>query len=110
MAVNNKLDRRHDINKGEKLPERHTRVLDEEAYREGIERVLNNTEAPVTFKMDVVKAGDLVWVGGHIEEVEKVLDDERMIVLIRGSRVGGCVLLPSYVQEMWAKARLEMGI
>lgn len=110
MAVNNKLDRRHDVNKGERLPERHTRVLDEEAYRDGIERVLNNKEAHKPPQVDVVKVGDLVWVGGHIEEVEKVLDEERMIVLIRGMKVGSCVLLPSYVQECWAKARLEMGI
>lgn len=110
MAINTKLDRRHDINKNERLPERHTRVMDEEAYRAGIERVLSNTKPPVTLQSDVVKAGDLVWVGGHIEEVEEVLDTERMVVLIRGSKVGGCVLLPAYVQECWAKARKEMGI
>jgi len=42
MAVNNRLDRRHDINKNERLPERHTRVLDEEVYRDNIEAVLKN--------------------------------------------------------------------
>lgn len=110
MAVNNRLDRRHDVNKGERLPERHTRVLDEEAYRDGIERVLQNTEVPVEVKPDVVVAGDLVYIGGHIEEVEEVLDRERMIVKIRGSKVGGCRLLPLYMQMAFAEAKKEMGL
>lgn len=125
MAKNNKLDRRHDINAGERLPERHTRVLDEEAYRENLPEfvpqgagkryytlkdVTASFPVPLEPKRDIVKAGDLVWVGGHLEEVEKVLDEKDMTVLIRGSKVGGCVLLPAYVQESWAKARLEMGI
>jgi hypothetical protein len=42
MAVNNRLDRRHDINKGERLPERLSRVLDEEQYRIGMDMVKAN--------------------------------------------------------------------
>ena len=42
MAVNTKLDRRHDINKGERLPERLSRVLDEESYRMGWDGVKAN--------------------------------------------------------------------
>lgn len=125
MAVNNKLDRRHDINAGERLPERHTRVLDEEAYKANLpefvpqgagKRYYNAKDISDAFPKpqepvyDIVKAGDLVWVGGHLEIVEEVLDEVKMTVLIRGSKVGGCVLLPSYVQKCWAKARLEMGI
>ena len=125
MAVNKKLDRRHDCNSGEYLPERHTRVLDEEAYRANLpefvpqgagKRVYNAKEILEAFPKpqepvyDIVKAGDLVWVGGHLEEVEAVLDTVKMTVLIRGSKVGGCVLLPAYVQESWARARKEMGL
>ncbi len=110
MAINNKLDRRHDVNAGERLPERHTRVLDEEAYREGIQRVLDNKEVPVPSKPDVVAKGDLVWVGGHIEEVEEVLDEERMVVRIRGAKVGSCKLLPLAFQLAWAEAKKAMGI
>lgn len=42
MAKNMNLSRRHDINAGERLPERHTRVEDEELYRDNIEAVLKN--------------------------------------------------------------------
>lgn len=49
MALNNKLDRRHDINAGERLPERHTRVQDEELYRDNIGAVLEN-EASEAFQ------------------------------------------------------------
>jgi hypothetical protein len=125
MAANMNLDRRHDVNAGEALPERHTRVLDEEAYKANLpefvpqgagKRVYNAKDIlaaipkPKDPVFDTVKAGDLVFVGGHIEEVEKILDEAKMVVLVRGSRVSGCVLLPSYVQEMWAKAKQEMGL
>lgn len=125
MAVNKKLDRRHDCNANEYLPERHTRVLDEEAYKANLpefvpqgagKRVYNAEDILAAFPKpqepvyDIVKAGDLVWVGGHLEEVEAVLDTVKMTVLIRGSKVGGCVLLPAYVQESWARARKEMGL
>lgn len=42
MAANTKLDRRHDINAGERLPERFTRVLDDSTYRDNLEAVQTN--------------------------------------------------------------------
>jgi hypothetical protein len=125
MAVNNKLDRRHDINAGERLPERHTRVLDEELYRanlpafepegagvryytlEDIRKALPPLPKP---SVDIVKAGDLVYVGGHIEEVEEVLNETDMTVLIRGAKVGGCRLLPQSIQALWGQVKQDMGL
>lgn len=49
MTVNTRLDRRHDINKGERLPDRLSRVLDDAAYRDGIEAVQTN-EASEAFQ------------------------------------------------------------
>lgn len=125
MAYNKKLDRRHDCNKGEYLPQRHTRVMDEEAYRANLpdfkpqgagKRVYTEKEimeanppAPKP-KMDPVEAGDLVFVGGHIEEVEEVIDPENMTVLIRGCKVGGCRLLPVQMQIAWQEAKKAMGL
>lgn len=125
MAINNRLDRRHDINKGERLPERHTRVLDEEAYRANLpefvpqgagkrvytaKEIMENFPKPTKPKLDVLEAGDLVFVGGHIEEVEEVLDTENMVVRIRGVKVGGCKLLPVQMQIAWQEAKKEMGV
>lgn len=61
-------------------------------------------------KQNTIKRGDLVYVGGHIEEVEKVLDPDLGIMLIRGGSYGDCRVLPSYVREYWEMAKREMGI
>jgi hypothetical protein len=106
----NKCPRNHNIHAGERLPERISRVDDLEVYKANLEIALNNKEKPKVVKPDIVKAGDLVYVGGHIEEVERVLDKDRMIVSIRGAKVGGCRLLPAAFQKAWESAKKDMGI
>ncbi len=59
---------------------------------------------------DIVKVGDLVYVGGHIEEVEKVLDKETMTVIIRGAKYGSCKLLPPEFQAAWQAAIKKLGL
>jgi hypothetical protein len=105
-----KVPRNHDINAGERLPERINRVEDMEIYRANLEKALNNKEKPKVEKMDIVKAGDLVYVGGHLEEVEEVLDKDRMVVLIRGAKVSGCKLCPINFQNEWAFVKKVWGI
>ena len=46
MSLNTRLDRRHDCNAGERLPEKFSRVLDIEKYWDGIEKVLTNENDP----------------------------------------------------------------
>jgi hypothetical protein len=91
VAINHRLDRRHDISKGERLPERFSRVLDDAAYREGVEVVLNNEndaeaarrrqEAKETAAAELacrearIRVGDpviLLWNGAHIVRAEGV--------------------------------------
>lgn len=93
MSRNNKLDRRHDINAGEMLPQRLTRVEDMEVYWDGIERVLSNEknevyqahlqgkkealEMVLAEKKASIKAGDIIlllWAGAQVVRVEEVSD------------------------------------
>lgn len=93
MSFNNKLDRRHDINKNERLPERLTRVQDMEIYWDGIERVLNNENdtqlqaqireakelerVAMEEKKTSIKAGDvilLMWAGVQVVKVQEVTE------------------------------------
>ena len=93
MSKNTKLDRRHDINAGEMLPQRLTRVEDMELYKDNIETVLNNEENPdwvekmsrakarreaeLAEKKASIKAGDIVillWQGFQLIRVEEVFE------------------------------------
>lgn len=124
MAVNTKLDRRHDINAGERLPERHTRVLDEEAYRNSIEAVQSNEASEdfqkareakaladarvLQFKKDRTIPGAVVvlqWGGISFHRVNAIRED--------GVKVGPnwygweCIEIPS--QELVDMVQGEVG-
>lgn len=94
MSKNKKLDRRHDVNAGEMLPQRLTRVEDMEVYWDGIDRVIsaeNDPEAKAKAKakkereeMELaekkasIKAGDVVillWQGFQLVRVSEVLEN-----------------------------------
>jgi hypothetical protein len=94
LSKNKKLDRRHDINAGEMLPQRLTRVEDMEVYWDGIEKVLSNEQdaafvAEQKSKKDKVamelaekkasiKVGDsvlLLWAGVQVVRVDDIRDE-----------------------------------
>jgi hypothetical protein len=94
LSKNKKLDRRHDCNAGEYLPQRLTRVEDMEVYWDGIEKVLSNEQdaafmAEQKSKKDKVamelaekkasiKVGDLVlllWTGVQVVRVDDIRDE-----------------------------------
>jgi len=124
MAVNTKLDRRHDINKGERLPERLSRVLDEESYRAGMDGVKANEASEdfqkaqeaqrqadakaIQFKKDRTIPGAIVvlkWSGVQFHRVDAIRED--------GLKVGPCwygwecIEIPS--QELLDLVQKEMG-
>lgn len=94
MSLNTKLDRRHDINASERLPEKFSRVLDIEKYWDGIEKVLENESDPEALKraqeaktkvaMELaekkahIKVGSTVilqWNGVQFVKVEDIRDE-----------------------------------
>lgn len=124
MAVNTKLDRRHDINAGERLPERLSRVLDDAAYRDGIDAVKNNEASEaflkaqeekrlaearaLQFKKDRTIPGAIVvlkWNGAAFHRVDAISET--------GLKIGPtwygweCIEIPS--QELLDLVQKEMG-
>lgn len=102
--MNTKLDRRHDVNAGERLPERLSRVQDIELYWNGIEKVTENENDPekaaerkaakekaerdLAEKKASIHPGEkvlLLWSGVQLVEAEKVLESS---VVIRGTKYG----------------------
>lgn len=94
MSKNKRLDRRHDINAGEMLPQRLTRVEDQEVYWDSIGRVLSNEQDAAfvaeqkakkeTVAMELaekkasIKVGDLVlllWTGVQVVRVDAIRDE-----------------------------------
>ncbi len=93
MSKNTKLDRRHDVNAGEMLPQRLTRVEDMEIYWDSIERVETLAKDPefiaklkaekekqemeLAGKKASIEAGDLIlllWGGVQVVRVDDVTD------------------------------------
>jgi hypothetical protein len=104
VSKNTKLDRRHDVNADEMLPQRLTRVEDMELYWNGIEKVTDNENNPefqaqrraekekaeklLAEKKASIKAGDAVllhWSGLQLVRAEEVSDTS---VTIRGHKYG----------------------
>ena len=78
MAYNHRLDRRHDVNKGEKLPERIDRVLDKELWDRRFEMVDLTAKEPPKPKLEEFEVGDYFLVGGwQIVKVEEKLSESK---------------------------------
>lgn len=76
MVYNHRLDRRHDINKGERLPERIDRVLDKELWDQRFEMVDLTVQTKEEPKLEEFEVGDLFLVGGYqIVRVEEKLSE-----------------------------------
>jgi hypothetical protein len=93
MSMNSRLDRRHDINAGERLPERFSRIQDMEAAWETMDRVEALSKDPefirkqqeekekvameLAEKKASIKAGDVVfllWTGVQVVRVTEAAE------------------------------------
>lgn len=101
----------HDVNAGESLPEKFSRVDDLDLYRAGVERVLANKEPPKEVPYTHLEAGNIVYLNDKFQEVLYVSENGKTIWFEEAKMfphsTQGLLRAPRWFEASWYKAKQE---